>query len=131
MVKKFCPTILLFLVLLILPVKWYTQIMTGDTVENVNGIFAFSKLQGNIAIIYCFCIYIQFFSNLYEKFLLPILPEILLIIMLTLFPYLIYENSLADIFIFLPRLYYGFYLALALIICCIVFNVVYFIKSRK
>ena len=131
MIKKFYPTISLLFVLLILPINWYTKIIAGDAYKNVNGIFVFTKLHGIIALTYCFCIFIQYFSNLYKKYLLPILPEIALLIILTLFPYLIYENKLANIFIFLPSLYYGFYLALALIICCIALNIIYFAKNRN
>ncbi len=131
--KKYLPIIILLIILMLLPFDWYKQ-LKGNTstfkLENVNGVFVFTKFNGIIAIIYFFCIYIQLFSILYKKFLFPILGEFVLIIALTLFPTFIYSFKYTGL-LFLSRLYFGFYLALALIICCIVLNINLFFKNRK
>jgi hypothetical protein len=132
-IKKYLPIIFLLLILFLLPIDWYKQ-LHGNTstykLENVNGMFVFTKFYGIIVIIYGFCIYIQLFSIIYKKFLLPILAEFILIVALILLPTFIYPFKYTG-FSFLLRLYVGFYFALAFIICCIVLNIIYFFRNRK
>lgn len=132
-ILKLLPMIFILMILILLPLDWYKQIIPDKInviLKNANGFNVFLKLNRIIFIIFLYTISIHIFSSIYNNYLFPILSNFALIIALILFPSSSYPISYVGSY-FLTRYYYGFYLALILIICSTITDFVFIIRKSK
>ncbi len=123
--------IFLILPLLFTPLKWYQQLIADNitlTRNDVNGIYVLFEDRGRIALIYLFCIIIQFMVIQNKQFIYSVIAQFILVIVLTFFPVYFFPISLAGAY-FISTFFIGYYVAVIFIIINIVINVIRFLKK--
>ncbi|MFA9377141.1 MAG: hypothetical protein ACERKZ_10370 [Lachnotalea sp.] len=131
---KYVSLFFLLAQMLILPLDWYTNMVINPDnfeIENVNGLFVFTKDGGRIFMIYLLCLLLQISVIKSKQMLLAIFSNVLFILILITFPVtseMIKYLNLTDLFKYYG---FGFYLSMLMLLLGLCFNVYQLINKRN